>query len=343
MKCLLGTLYVMSEDAYLSLDNENIVVSFPNATSKKIPLLNVQNILCFSFKGASPALMGECVKRNIGISFYSPFGRFLARANGISIGNVLLRKEQYRIADQDEGSCKIAKNFISGKIYNSHSLIRRIARDHEHSVNREALEHCASELMIQTRLARNCQDLETLRGIEGHAAQLYFGIFGQLILNSKTCFKFNGRNKRPPKDPVNALLSFLYVVLANDCANALEGVGLDSYVGFLHRDRPGRKSLSLDLMEELRSVFVDRCVLYLINNRMLSDNDFYFDENGAVMLNADAKKTILTEWEKRKKDTITHPFLGEKVAYGLIPHIQAMLLARYLRGDMEEYPAFLWK
>lgn len=343
MKHLLGTLYVITDGYYLSLDNENVCITDGKEIVKKYPLINISNIISFTYKGASPALMGECAVRNIGLSFFSPYGKFLARVIGSNHGNVLLRKEQYRKSDDFVESCLIARNLIVGKIYNAHSVIRRILRDHSYAVNQVRLEQCANDLMSLTRKARICEDLEQLRGLEGHAAQLYFGVFNELILNRSLCFNFDTRNKRPPKDPVNALLSFLYVILANDCASALEGVGLDSYIGFMHRDRPGRKSLGLDLMEEFRPIIVDRCVLYLINNRMLNEKHFSNDVNGGVLLNDEGRKIVLAEWEKRKKETVTHPFLQEKIPYGLVPHVQSLLLARFIRGDIEEYPAFLWK
>lgn len=343
MKHLLGTLYVVTDGMYLSLDNENVLLNLGKETVQRFPLVNIQNIICFSFKGASPALMGECAKRGIGLSFFSPFGKFLARVNGISSGNVLLRKAQYRYSDNEEQSCLVARNFISGKIFNAHSIINRVIRDHAMSVDVEKLKEVSKELMRCTRLARNCSDLDELRGIEGHAAQEYFSVFEQFILQNKDTFSFKFRNKRPPQDPVNAMLSFLYVILAHDCSAALEGVGLDSYVGFMHRDRPGRMSLGLDLMEELRHVLVDRCVLYLINNRMVNENCFDYAENNACLLNETGRKIVLSEWERRKKEYIMHPYLNEKIQYGLIAHVQALLLSRYIRSDIEEYPAFLWK
>lgn len=343
MKHLLGTLYVVTDGMYLSLDNENVLLNMGKETVQRFPLVNIQNIICFSFKGASPALMGECAKRGIGLSFFSPFGKFLARVNGISSGNVLLRKVQYRYSDNVEQSCLVARNFISGKIFNAHSIINRVIRDHAMSVDVDKLKEASKELMRCTRLARNCSELGELRGIEGHAAQVYFSVFEQCILQNKDTFCFKFRNKRPPQDPVNAMLSFLYVILAHDCSAALEGVGLDSYVGFMHRDRPGRTSLGLDLMEELRHVLVDRCVLYLINNRMINEKCFEYAENEACLLNENGRKIVLSEWERRKKESIIHPYLNEKIQYGLIVHVQALLLARYIRGDIEEYPAFLWK
>ena len=338
MKKLLNTLFVVSPDTYLALENENVVIYREETVLRRIPLLTLENILYFGYKGASPALMGACAERNIGLCFLKPGGRFLARVCGASYGNVLLRKEQYRISDNPEIACRFARNFIAGKIYNSRSVIRRALRDHPLSVDKEKLEFIANELMHSVRLARVCGDLDELRGIEGNSAKLYFSVFEQLILNDKTTFRFNGRVKRPPGDAVNAMLSFVYV-----CASALESVGLDSYVGFLHADRPGRQSLALDLMEELRSVYADRFILFLINNRMIKANCFDYRENGSVYLNDEGRKTVLAEWQKRKQDSITHPFLNEKIQWGLVPYAQALLLARCIRGDLDEYPAFLWK
>lgn len=343
MKKLLNTLFVISPDTYLALENENVVIYQGDDVLRRIPLLTLENILYFGYKGASPALMGACGSRNIGLCFLKPGGRFLARVCGASYGNVLLRKEQYRISDNLEASCLFARNFIAGKIYNARSVVRRALRDHPLSVDKEKLELVSSELMHSIRLARVCTDLDELRGIEGNAAKLYFSIFEDLILADKNVFRFNGRVKRPPGDAVNAMLSFVYVLLAHDCASALESVGLDSYVGLLHADRPGRQSLALDLMEELRAVYADRFVLFLINNRMIKENCFDYRENGSVYLNGDGRKIVLSEWQKRKQDSITHPFLNEKMQWGLLPYVQALLLARCIRGDLEEYPAFLWK
>ena len=343
MKKLLNTLFVVSPDTYLALENENVVIYREETVLRRIPLLTLENILYFGYKGASPALMGACAERNIGLCFLKSGGRFLARVCGSSYGNVLLRKEQYRISDNPEIACRFTRNFIAGKIYNSRSVIRRALRDHPLSVDKEKLEFVANELMHSVRLARVCGDLDELRGIEGNSAKLYFSVFEQLILNDKTTFSFNGRMKRPPGDAVNAMLSFVYVLLAHDCASALESVGLDSYVGFLHADRPGRQSLALDLMEELRSVYADRFILFLINNRMIKANCFDYRENGSVYLNDEGRKIVLAEWQKRKQDSITHPFLNEKIQWGLVPYAQALLLARCIRGDLDEYPAFLWK
>ncbi len=343
MKPLLNTLYIMTPDTYLSLENENVCVNLEEKILGKFPLHSLEQIVYFGYKGASPALLGECAKRGIGLSFHKGSGRFMARVVGITAGNVLLRKAQYRISDDEEKSCFIAKYCIIGKICNSRSTIARSRRDHPLSVNADRLKFIEAELLSIARTARKCSDLATLRGCEGEAASLYFSVFNELILQNKDTFSFNGRVKRPPTDPVNALLSFAYSILANDCASALESVGLDAYVGFLHRDRPGRYSLALDLMEEVRSVFADRFVLTLINNRIINKKSFVIQDNEAVLLTDNGRKTFLSEWQERKRDAITHPFLEEKIPWGLVPFVQAQLLARFIRGDLEAYPAFLWK
>lgn len=343
MKHLLNTLFVLTPETYLSLENENVVVNLESDILGRFPLHTLEQIYYFGYKGASPALMGKCARYGIGLSFFTPNGRFLAKVLGEMHGNVLLRKEQYRISDDTNKSCLLARNFITGKILNSRSFVERIRRDHALSINDEVLREASRRLLEIAKLTKICTDLELLRGHEGEAASIYFAVFNQLILQNKDFFIFNGRVKRPPKDPVNALLSFVYTVLANDCASALSGVGLDPYVGFMHRDRPGRKSLALDLMEEFRSIYADRFVVYLINNRILSNKSFELQESGSVLLTANARKKVLSEWQDRKKDIITHPFLEEKLPWGLLVHIQAIILARCIRGDLEEYPAYLWK
>ncbi len=343
MRHLLNTLFITNEDTYLSLDNENIIINRDGKVLKKLPLRLFEQILSFSYMGASPALLGACAKQGIAFCFYKPSGRFLARVAGCNNSNVLLRKEQYRISDSEERSCKVARNFIVGKIYNARGVLERAKRDHALSVDVESIAKASSEMLRLARLAKNCADLAVLRGLEGDAASLYFSQFNELILQKKAYFKFNGRIKRPPTDPVNALLSFAYTILANDCASALEGVGLDPYVGFLHRDRPGRMSLALDLMEEFRSIIADRIVLTLINNRIVNEKSFIVQENGSIMLSDDARKAFLDAWQKRKQEIVMHPFLQEKIPWGLIPFVQAQLLARFIRGDVEEYPVYMWK
>ncbi|MGI6124470.1 MAG: type I-C CRISPR-associated endonuclease Cas1c [Acetivibrionales bacterium] len=343
MRKLLNTIYVTSSDAYLSLDGENIVVQKNNSEVARIPLHNIESIVTFGYTGASPALMGACAKKNISLSFMSQSGKFLARIIGKNRGNVTLRKAQYRISDDEMQSTLIARNFIVGKIFNSRWVIERATRDYSLRLDVNKLKK-ASQYMAETlKKITSCVSLEQLRGFEGESAGQYFSIFDDLILQQKEDFFFRTRNKRPPLDNVNALLSFTYTLLAHDVASALETVGLDAYVGFLHRDRPGRISLALDLMEELRSVYADRFVLSLINRRVVNAKGFTQKENGAVVMDNDMRKSLLSAWQEKKQEKITHPFLDEKIEWGLVPYAQAMLLARYIRGDLDEYPPFLWK
>lgn len=343
MKQLLNTLFVTSEDVYLALDGENVVAKRGDDIVARYPLHTLQDIITFSYAGASPALMGACADKRIGLAFCTPRGRFLARVSGENNGNVLLRRKQYREADDDRSSCLIARNMIFGKLYNSAHSIARTCRDNGMRVDVCTLRNAENILKDLYPKVRDCTDTETLRGLEGVGATAYFGVLDHMILGQKDAFSFNQRSRRPPLDPVNAMLSFAYSLLAHDCASALESVGLDAYVGFLHKDRPGRSSLALDLMEELRPCMADRFVLTLINNRVLSEKSFEYQESGAVLLTDAGRKTFLKQWQERKKEKITHPYLEEKMAWGMIPYAQALLLARYLRGDLDEYPPFLWK
>ena len=343
MKQLLNTLFVTSEDIYLSLEGENVLANREREVVARYPLHTLQSIVSFSYSGASPALMGACAERGISLAFCTPRGRFLARVSGEGGGNVLLRRAQYRIADDAEASCRIARNMIFGKLSNSAAVIRRTLRDHGPRVADCGLEEAARKLLELRPLVLELTDPEALRGLEGVGATAYFGVFDHLLLNRKEAFFFHGRNRRPPLDRVNAMLSFAYSLLANDCAAALESVGLDSYVGFLHRDRPGRTSLALDLMEELRPCMADRFVLTLVNNRAIRPEDFQTQDSGAVLLTDEGRKRFLKAWQERKRDTLTHPYLNEKMSWGLIPYVQALLLARFIRGDLDEYPPFLWK
>lgn len=343
MRQLLNTLFITSPDIYLSLDGENVVANREKEVLARYPLHTLSGILSFSYSGASPALMGACAKRNISLSFCSPNGRFLARVCGESSGNVLLRRTQYRIADDPASSCRIARNMIFGKVHNARWRIARTKRDHALRVNVDDLAQTIETLKGLLPQILSETDLDALRGLEGAGATAYFHAFGQMILGDPTVFSFHGRNRRPPLDPVNALLSFAYSLLGNDCASALEGVGLDAYVGFLHRDRPGRTSLALDLMEELRPCMAERFVLTCINNRIFQAQDFVYQEGGAVRLTDEARRIFLQRWQERKKELITHPYLEEKIPWGLVPWVQALLLSRHLRGDLEEYPPFLWR
>ena len=343
MRKLLNTLFVTSEDVYLSLDGENVVANRERQVLARYPLHTLSGIISFSYPGASPALMGACAKRGVSLAFCTPRGRFLARVCGENNGNVLLRGTQYRTADDPAASCRAARSMIFGKLYNARWSLERTRRDHGLRIDAQRL-NAASETLKNLLPAVECEtDSEHLRGLEGVGATAYFGAMDDQILCAKECFYFHTRSRRPPLDPFNAMLSFAYSLLAHDCAAALESVGLDSYVGFLHRDRPGRASLALDLMEELRPCFADRFVLTMVNRRVIGPKAFEHREGGTVLLTDDARKTFLTHWQEHKRETITHPYLQEKIFWGLVPYVQALLLARYLRQDLDAYPPFLWK
>lgn len=343
MRKLLNTLFILSEETYLSLDGENIVIIAENSEKRRFPLHVLENIMCFSYKGASPALMGACAERKIGLSFFSPNGKFLAGVHGKEYGNVLLRKQQYRISDDKEQGVQYAKNMMIGKVYNSRWTLERTARDHKERVDYESIRKISAELQEGLLKIRTVDNIDQLRGIEGELASRYFSVFDELILNQKDDFIFQTRNRRPPMDRVNALLSFAYAVVERECANALRSVGLDPFVGFMHTDRPGRESMALDIMEEFRSILCDRFVLTLINTKTVRKDSFMKGDDGAVLLNDKGRKIFFNNWQNRKRELITHPFLKEKMEWGLVPYIQALLLARTIRGDIEEYPPFLWK
>ncbi|MDF2925137.1 MAG: CRISPR-associated protein Cas1 [Paenibacillaceae bacterium] len=343
MKKLLNTLYVTTPDIYLSLDGENLVVKQEENTLGRFPLHNLEAVCTFGYAGVSPKLMGACAERNIALTFMTRNGRYLARVIGEDKGNVVLRKEQYRRSDDDRASALLARNFITGKLYNSKWVLERVTRDHSMRINVEQFKKVSASLSETMKVVRQVEDLDVLRGLEGTAANQYFGVFDEMILQQKESFIFNGRSRRPPLDNVNALLSFAYALLANDVKAALEGVGLDAYVGFLHRDRPGRASLALDMMEELRGIYADRFVLSLINKKVVNDGGFFAKETGAVVMDDPTRKQFVKLWHDKKQEIIIHPYLGEKIAWGLVPHAQALLLARHLRGDLDEYPPFLWK
>ena len=343
MRQLLNTLFVTSEDIYLSLDGENVVANRGGETVARYPLHTLQSIVTFSYAGASPALMGKCAQREIGLAFCSQRGKFLARVSGQMQGNVLLRRMQYRVADDPSQSCRIARNMIFGKVYNARWSVERTRRDHAPRVDGRRFSAVSQQLQgLLPQIAAETSP-DSLRGLEGIGAAAYFSVLDEMILQGKETFFFRERSRRPPLDAFNAMLSFAYSLLSHDCASALESVGLDAYVGYLHTDRPGRESLALDLMEELRPCLADRFVLTLINNRVVHRDDFQFRENGAVYLTDSARKVFLTHWQERKKAELTHPYLGEKIPWGLVPYVQALLLARTLRDDLEEYPPFLWK
>lgn len=343
MKKLLNTLYITSENSYLSLDGENIVIYEDKEELGRVPLHNLEGIVSFGYRGTSPALMGACANRNISLCYLTPQGKFLARVTGKIRGNVVLREQQYSSSRDETRSLVIAQNCILGKVYNARWVLERAMRDHSMQIDVERVKKASEMLKNSLILIKSSTSKEELRGYEGKAASIYFEVLDELILQQKKDFVFYGRNRRPPLDKMNAMLSFVYTLLTNMVTSALESVGLDPCVGYLHTERPGRYSLALDMMEELRAVLADRFVLSLVNKRIITGKNFTQKENGAVLLDEDGRKIILTEWQNRKKEIITHPFLKEKVEWGMVPYVQAMLLARYLRGDLDGYPAFLWK
>lgn len=342
MKLLANTLYITTPDAYLSLDGENVVVRKNDDTTVRLPLHNLENIVCFNWQGISPALMGACTERGIGLAFLTPAGKFLARVQGRVRGNVLLRKTQYRISEEHSRSVPIATSFLIGKVYNSRKVLERALRDHALLVDKEALSKASDFLKRTLAALPGCKRTDELMAFEGNAAKAYFDVFNNLILHQKDDFRFEERNRRPPRDNMNSLLSFLYTLLTNEAVSALEGVGLDPYVGFLHTDRPGRPSLALDLMEELRPMFADRLALSLVNRRQVTGKGFKQKESGGILMDDETRKKVITAWQERKKEEVEHPYLKERVPFGLIPHLQALLLARFLRGDLDAYPPFFW-
>lgn len=340
MRKLLNTLYITTPDSYIYKDGENVVVSVQQKEVFRISVLNIESIVTFGYMGASPGLMKLCADRGIGLTFLTSNGRFVSRVQGPVKGNVLLRKAQYSLADNEAVATELAKTCIAGKIHNYRTILRRYIRDYGSNFE---VESAASEMDRAKRNVLSATSRERIRGLEGDAASCYFSVFPHLIINQKDSFPFCGRNRRPPKDAVNAMLSLAYTLLTNDCTSALETVGLDSYVGFLHTLRPGRASLALDLVEELRAYMGDRFVLSLINRKQITNSDFLYQGEQGVVLTENGRKSFLTAWQSRKKEQIMHPFLQEKIPIGLIPYAQALLLARCLRGDLDAYPVFIIK
>jgi len=340
---LLNTFYVTLPDVYLTLDGENIVVRKENEILRRVPLHNLEGIVTFGYIGASPALIGACAERGIALTFLTTSGRFLANVCGIERGNVKLRKTQYKLSDNEVDGLHIAKNMLVGKLYNSRWVLERAIRDHALRIDVNRVSHAAKQISNTIPLLRQAKASGELFGLEGEAASRYFGAFDELILQNKKHFFFHSRSRRPPLDNVNAMLSFVYTLLEGDVTAALCAVGLDPYMGFLHKTRPGRRSLALDLMEELRSPLADRFVLTLVNTKQVDPSGFVQKENGAVLMRDETRKDFLAAWQTRKSEKLSHPFLKEKIEWGLVAHTQALLLARTLRGDLDEYPPFLWK
>jgi len=343
VKQLLNTLYVTTQGAYLARDGETVAVRLESETKLRVPIHTLCSIVCFGQVSCSPFLMGLCGERGVALAFLTEHGRFLARVQGPVSGNVLLRREQYRWADRDDRAAAIARSVVLAKIANCRTLLLRALREKPDSVGADDLQQAARRLAHISDAVTSAQGLDEIRGQEGDAARVYFQAFDHLITASKEDFFFRGRNRRPPLDNMNALLSFVYTLLVHDMTAALEAVGLDPAVGFLHRDRPGRPSLGLDLMEELRPMIADRLALSLVNRRQVQGSGFQRSETGAVAMDDATRKEVLVAYQKRKQEEILHPFLQERVAFGLVPHTQAMVLARFIRGDLDGYPSFFWK
>ena len=343
MRKLLNTLYVTSQGSYIHKEGETIIVEREQQKVLQLPVHTLGGIVCFGNVLCSPFLLGFCAEHDISISFLTEYGSFLASVRGPVSGNVLLRREQYRIADNSEKSAKIAANIVTGKLMNSRLVMNRAIRDHGDKIDIATIRRASSSIYRLIEELAIAVDLDEIRGIEGMAASEYFAVFNQLIVDQKEDFVFNERNRRPPLDPVNALLSFIYTLLVHDVRSALETVGLDPTVGFLHRDRPGRPGLALDLMEEFRPVIADRLVLSLINRRQVAPNGFKKAESGAVVIDDSTRKTVLVEYQNRKQDEIFHPYIEEKIPLGLLFFVQANLMARFIRGDIDGYPPFFWR
>lgn len=341
MRRLLNTLYITTQGAYLRKEGETVVVEVEKEVRLRLPLLNLGGIVCFGNVLCSPFLLGACAEAGIAVSFLTEHGRHLADVVGAPSGNVLLRREQYRRADSPAATTALARAFVAGKIANTRHVLRRASR--ENAQNSAALDAASDTLAHRLRALATAPDVDAIRGLEGEAAAQYFAVFAHLVIQQRASFPFDDRNRRPPRDRLNALLSYLYTLLRFDAAAALTAHGLDPAVGFLHRDRPGREGLALDLIEEFRAPLADRFALTLINRQQLRPEHFRTAESEAVLLTEDGRKEILTAWQKRKQEEIEHPFLEDKIPIGLLLHAQALLLARHLRGDLDAYPPFEWR
>jgi len=344
MRHHLNTLYVTTQGSYLGKDGECVVVRIEGKDKAKIPVHTLGGVVCFGQVGFSPALMGHCAENGVGVSFLSEHGRFIAQVRGPVSGNVLLRREQYRWADSPEMSARMARSVLTGKIANSRNVLLRAARDHGGDGREERLRFASDQLeRCLASLQSPDVPLDEMRGIEGEAGAAYFGVFDALVTSVAPEFAFVRRTRRPPLDPLNALLSFVYTLLTHDIRSAIECVGLDPAVGFLHRDRPGRPSLALDMLEEFRAVVADRLVLSLVNLGQVKSKGFRKTESGAVLMEDDTRKEVILAYQKRKQEEVEHLFLEEKMPLGLLWHMQSLLLARHIRGDMDGYPPYVRK
>lgn len=340
MRILLNTLYVTTPEAYLSKDGLNVVVSVKQQETFRMPIHNLEQIVTFGYMGASPGLMKLCADNNVSLTFLSPNGKFISRSQGPTRGNVLLRKAQYTNSDNKDYALRLSKIFIAAKLQNYRNILRRFVRDNGEN---DRIDNAAEQLRRCKDRVLRAESVDSVRGVEGEAAMEYFAVFHDMLLHQKADFVFNGRNRRPPKDAINAMLSFVYTLLANEMTSALETIGLDPYVGFLHQLRPGRASLALDMIEEFRAYLGDRLVLSLINKKQIAAKDFVKQGEEGIVMTDNGRKTILSAWQSRKRDIIVHPYLNEKVSVGLLPYIQAMMMARYIRKDIDDYPVFLIK
>jgi CRISPR-associated protein Cas1 len=343
MRKLLNTLYVTTPESYLAKDGENVVIRVDDKEKFRMPVHNLEGIVCFGYMGASPGLMHLCAERNVALSFLTEHGRFLCRVSGAVSGNVLLRRTQYRMADDKEQSLRLARLFVAGKIANCRTVLQRAFREQNTGNNFVEIESAIHLMALKQKQVLQTSSADVLRGVEGEAAQGYFGVFDQLILAQKDDFFMMGRNRRPPKDNVNAMLSFVYTLLMHEVRAALESVGLDPCVGFFHTDRPGRASLALDMMEEFRPYLADRMVLTLINRKQVNQKGFKGNEAGGILMTDETRKEVLTAWQKRKQEEIQHPYLQTSIPVGLLPYTQALLMARFIRGDIDNYPVFVNK
>ncbi len=338
-----NTLYVTSQGAYVAAEGENLLVRVESETRFRVPVHMLEGLVCFGRVSVSPGAMRLSSERGIGVSFLTERGRFIARLQGPTSGNVLLRRAQYRAAEPDGISAKLAQAFVLAKVANSRAAILRSLRDHPSADGRTAMERASTTLAMVLDDVERSTDLDAIRGFEGEAARVYYGVFDHLVVAQKDAFRFEGRTRRPPLDRLNALLSFVYVLLTHDAASALESVGLDPQVGFLHRDRPGRPGLALDLVEEFRPFLADRLVLSLVNRKQIEPGGFATGGTGGVSMDDATRKTILVAYQERKQEEIKHPFLGDTTTVGMLVHLQALLLARFLRGDLDAYPSFFWR
>ena len=341
MRKLLNTIYVTNPNSYLSLDGENLVVLLENDEKFRLPFVNIENIVCFAYMGASPALMGKCCDQNIGLVFLKPTGQYLARVEGKTTGNVNLRMQQYRLSEKVEFCLKFAKNTVAAKIFNTRFSLERSIRDNAEKIDTSRLKAVSAYIKENLDRGYDFEDIEQLRGFEGIIARRYFEVFSDMILKQKQDFDITSRSKRPPLDNVNCMLSYLYTILSFEIVSALESVGLDPYVGFYHKLRVGRRSLALDIVEELRAFFVDRLVITLINTGQITKKDFLKKEGGGILMTDECRKKLLGIWQERKREEINHPIIDEKIEIGLVPYVQSQLLARHIRGDMDEYPPFI--